>query len=271
MRYVGNDGPMLRWRFWHQTKSLSNLCNSFLPHSSQEIVEETFTSSTEGEPADLWVGPPGQGYQYSNTGFYDLLGRTMEMLAGLSYQEIIQTRVIDPLGMTDTGYEAYAYPQDQLAVPYARFEKDYTPLPLTGTAASGKLRTTAPDLARFLMMHMNQGSLDGVQILTPDSVNLMHDREVELSGSDFPSMDLRGQGLGWMLWGKDQQGHTGAVPGFFSQMVYQGGEVTPYGVVLMMNTGCSVVECDFEWFDQYFVAIRDLLLEHAGEIATEDE
>ena len=54
---------------------------------------------------------------------------------------------------------------------------------------------------------------------------------------------------------------------FFSQMLCRNTEGTPYGVVLMMNTGCSVVECDFEWFDDYFVAIRELLLSHAAQVA----
>jgi hypothetical protein len=52
-------------------------------------------------------------------------------------------------------------------------------------------------------------------------------------------------------------------------MIYQEGEGTPHGVVLMINTGCSLVECDSEWFDQYFVAIHELLLEHVGVIAAE--
>lgn len=90
----------------------------------------------------------------------------------------------------------------------------------------------------------------------------MHGRSVELTGTDFPSMELYGLGWGWILWGEGLQGHTGAVPGFYSQMVYREAE-EPYGVVLMMNTGCSLVECDFEWFDEYFVSIREVLLEAA--------
>jgi hypothetical protein len=49
-------------------------------------------------------------------------------------------------------------------------------------------------------------------------------------------------------------------------MVYRDAEL-PYGVVLMMNTGCSVVECDFEWFDDYFVEVREILLGEAARIA----
>nr|NIN67041.1 serine hydrolase [Anaerolineae bacterium]NIN97171.1 serine hydrolase [Anaerolineae bacterium] len=121
LRYVDNDGPMLRWRFWHQSHRLSDLWNSFLPHSRREIIEEAFTAGASGDLAELWVGPPGRGFQYSNTAFYDLLGMAMEVVAGKPYQEVIQANVIAPLGMANTAFEAYTYPEDQLAIPYARF------------------------------------------------------------------------------------------------------------------------------------------------------
>ena len=116
-------------------------------------------------------------------------------------------------------------------------------------------------------MQMNSGSLDGIQLLTPESVSLMHKRHVPLSGFDFPGMELYGLGMGWILWGGGAQGHTGGIPEYLSQMIYKEANSVPYGVVMMMNTGCSVVECDFEWMDETFVAIQELLMEHAGDIA----
>jgi hypothetical protein len=93
----------------------------------------------------------------------------------------------------------------------------------------------------------------------------MHARDIVISGGDFLSMRLYGWGWGWQLWVDDLMGHTGAVPGFISQMVYRDAEL-PYGVVLLMNTGCSVVECDFEWLDDYFVAIREILMQEAARL-----
>ena len=61
-------------------------------------------------------------------------------------------------------------------------------------------------------------------------------------------------------------GATGAVPGFMSQLTYRDTEV-PYGVVVMMNAGCSVAPCDWEWLADHFGAIRDVLMEEAAGIA----
>jgi hypothetical protein len=55
---------------------------------------------------------------------------------------------------------------------------------------------------------MNDGKLKGVQVLSPESIAQMHARDVELSGTDFPSMQLYGFGWGWLLWGGDLMGHT---------------------------------------------------------------
>ncbi len=270
MRYVDNDGPMLRWRFWNLSRRPADLWNSLRSHSRKELIQRAFKPTNSSDGSDLWAHRPDHGYQYSNTGFYDLLGWAMEAADGQPYQAIIRNRVLDPLRMEDTAFEASAFPSGQLAIPYARFEDGYKELPITGTAASGRLRTTTLDLAQFLMLQMNKGSLSGVKILEPESVDLMQSRIIELGGTDFPSMELTGQGMGWSLWGDGLQGHSGAVPGFYAQMLCKEGSIRPFGVILMMNTGCSVVPCDFEWFDMYFVAIRELLLAEAAMRSAED-
>jgi hypothetical protein len=35
---------------------------------------------------------------------------------------------------------------------------------------------------------------------------------------------------------------------------------------MMMNTGCSLVPCDNEWFDKYYISIRELLLKEAEKL-----
>jgi hypothetical protein len=172
-----------------------------------------------------------------------------------------------PLKMENTAFEYIDFPMAQIAIPYENTEdQGYTDLPITGTHSSGKLRTTVPDLARFLMIHMNQGELEGTQIVEPSSVELMHARTNQMSGFDFPGMSFLGVGYGWTQWGDGWQGHSGATPGYFAQMLMRETDSGSYGVILMMTYGCSITECDFEWFDKYFETIRDLLLEEAEKV-----
>jgi hypothetical protein len=87
-----------------------------------------------------------------------------------------------------------------------------------------------------------------------------------MNGHDFPGMKLYGSGYGWWLWEDGLQGHGGAVPGFYAQMLFKDVDDGAYGLVMMMNIGCSLVPCDNEWFDKFFITIRELLLQEAEKL-----
>jgi CubicO group peptidase (beta-lactamase class C family) len=265
VRYIDNDGPMNWWLFRNHGWKFGDLWYSVIPYPKKR--DEVVGAALTDDSGEAWVGPPIETWQYSNTGFYDVLGRMMGEIEGGTYQDVIRQRVIEPLELENTSFEASAFPEEQLAVPYERFDDGYRALPLTGISASGRLRTNIIDLARFMALHMNEGSLDGVQILSLESIEQMHAKAVDLSGPDFPSNYLRGNGWGWQLWQPGLQGHTGAIPGFIAQMVYGEVQGIPFGVVLLMNAGCSTVQADFDWLGDYFSAIKDLLLEAAEAVA----
>jgi CubicO group peptidase (beta-lactamase class C family) len=265
MRYVSNDRSMLWWLFWNLDKNPGNLLHAIIPFGGDglEIVERAIG---EGDPARVWPHRPFGGLTYSNDAYYYILGRAMGEIEGTTFQDVVRQRVIEPLGLENTSFEASAFPEEQLAVPYCRLDGGYRRYPLTGISASGLMRSNVLDLARFMALHMNDGTLDGVEIVSQESIAQMHDRGVIINSTDWISMRLRGWGWGWNLWTGDLMGHSGAVPGFMSQMVYRDAEV-PSGVVVLMNAGCSVVECDWEWLANTFGAIRDTLLDEAARLA----
>jgi len=262
MRYVENDGPMLWWRFWNLNKKLGDLWHSIIPFgdTGSEVVERAIR---EGDPADVWPHRPNAGLTYSNDAYYYVLGRVMGDIEGMTYQDVVTQRVLGPLGLGNTSFEASAFPKGQLAIPYCLLDGEYRQYPITGLSASGLLRSNVLDLARFMALHMNDGALDGVQIIPEERIAQMHARDVAIISTDWIAMRLHGWGWGWQLWTNDQMGHTGAVPGFMSQMTYRDAQV-PYGVVVLINAGCSVVQCDWKWLADTFGAIRELLMEEAA-------
>jgi CubicO group peptidase (beta-lactamase class C family) len=121
----------------------------------------------------------------------------VEVLSGMRFGEFLHRRLFEPLGMNDTGFRV---PEDQLA----RLAQLYSPEGtaegsmrwLKPTASSrlvaapesfsrgfregatfesggGGLVSTADDYLRFAQMMLNGGSLDGVRILSPKTVELM--------------------------------------------------------------------------------------------------
>ena len=268
MRYVANDGPMNWWRFWNMdNKNIGDLWHSIIPftQSGDEVVERAVC---EGDPAAVWPHRPYAGLTYSNDAYYYILGRVIGDIESTTYQDVVMHRVVTPLGLQNTSFEAYDFPKEQLAIPYFRTADEYKPFPVTGMNASGLLRSNVLDLARFMALHMNDGMLDGVQIVSQESISQMHARGVDISSSDWIDMRLEGWGWGWQLWTNDLMGHTGAVPSFMSQMTYRDAE-TPYGIVVLMNGGCSFMECDWDWLGDTFGVIREILMEEAEKQAAE--
>jgi CubicO group peptidase (beta-lactamase class C family) len=138
---------------------------------------------------------PGSLFRYSDVN-YVLLGQLVEKLSGMPLNEFAARRIYAPLKMTETGFlpmkrgvdVARIAPthksQDDPAqraphgdVPAGAMLQgvvhDPTARRMDGVAGSAGLFTTAHDLARFARMLLGGGELDGVRILSRDSVRLM--------------------------------------------------------------------------------------------------
>ena len=66
------------------------------PYSVDEFVKKYCSGDLEFEP--------GSKYSYNNSGYF-LLGAIIEKVTGKTYEEFLKERIIDPLGMKNTGYD----------------------------------------------------------------------------------------------------------------------------------------------------------------------
>ena len=126
---------------------------------------------------------PGSTWEYSVS--VDVQGYLVEKLAGQAFGEFLEERIFDPLGMTDTDFhvpeekvsrfaQVYGYDEEGKleageGLPGANFLVD----PVFESGGGG-LVSTAMDYMRFSQMVLNGGELDGVRILAPLTVDLMH-------------------------------------------------------------------------------------------------
>ncbi len=96
--------------------------------------------------------PPGVKYEYSNYG-YGILGRVVTNASGLPYQQYIKQNLLDPLGMTSSGYDFTAVPAERLARGHRREGDawvDEPPLADGVFGSMGGLLTTVSDFARYM-------------------------------------------------------------------------------------------------------------------------
>lgn len=145
---------------------------------------------------------PTTKYQYSNAGI-NTAGRIIEVVTGTAYEDFLQQRLFDPLGMQDTTFWPNEEQVARLAKPY-RPNKDKTGLeqtqidqlqyPLSNRHGrypmpAGGLFSTAADMATFCRMLLNAGELNGKRYLSADAVGQLAANQT----GDLPT----GYGLGF--------------------------------------------------------------------------
>ena len=120
---------------------------------------------------------PGAGWTYGLS--HDVLGRVIEVVSGRGFDDYLQEHLFTPLDMTDTSFYVPESKRERLATIYrAGRDGDLVEIPRdpgseTMFSGGGGLYSTARDYARFAQMLLDGGTLDGAQILRPESIELM--------------------------------------------------------------------------------------------------
>jgi CubicO group peptidase (beta-lactamase class C family) len=191
---------------------------------------------------------PGTAARYSNLG-YLVLGEVVAALAGTTFTDHIHRRILSPLRMSHTGFSYSDAAEQPPAVGYQPLPVALTPilravLPSGIVAgrhgryvayhpfyvlgpAYGGLVGGVTDAIRVARLHLDNGVVDGVQLLTPGAA--VHMRDLTLRGGP---LDI---GLGWYR-PSGQRGfveHLGGGSGFWNVMRLYPDAGT--GIVLMGN------------------------------------
>lgn len=152
---------------------------------SSELQQATGSDSTPLKVRALSsvTGPlqwqPGEKYAYGNQGM-NIAARIVEIVSGMPYEEFLQKRFFDPLGMTETTFWpteaqvarlAGAYGPNREKTGHARGDVGYLTKPFSDRTlrfpeAGGGLFSTTHDILRYGLMLANDGELDGKRYLS---------------------------------------------------------------------------------------------------------
>jgi CubicO group peptidase (beta-lactamase class C family) len=148
------------------------------------------------------VFDPGKYWLYSIA--TDVVGRLIEVLSGQRLDAFLKERILDPLGMPDTGFDVPESHWHRLAACYApgpaggpKLVLDDAPAtshyrnPHDFLSATGGMVSTMADYARFARMLANGGELDGARIIGPRTLSFMASNHLP-DGRDMASMNLGG-------------------------------------------------------------------------------
>jgi CubicO group peptidase (beta-lactamase class C family) len=195
-----------------------NICREYKP---EEVI-----AYFKDLPLDF---APGSGWSYSNSGYF-LLGVVIEKVSGESYETFIQKNILQPLGMSESGYDRSSTIVKNRASGYSinRPYYDIVNAPCYDVSlkfAHGGLYSTVGDLYKW------DQALYANQLVSQETLNTIFTSTVSIPGSNGL------YGYGWMI--SQQSGHrviehSGNVYGFVADLArYPDDQVV---IIVLSNT-----------------------------------
>jgi CubicO group peptidase (beta-lactamase class C family) len=214
---------------------------------------------------------PGEKFTYSMS--IDVLGYLIEVVSGMPFDQFLQTRIFDPLGMNDTRfYQPEEKASRMVAIqqkvdgkwqrfPNTFYETDY-PVKGAKTFFSGGagLSSTVKDYATFLQMYLNGGELNGVRILSRTTVDIvMANQSGELF--DFPNRH-HGLAFGVTTGAGEAKGGNGSEGtfdwgGYFNTQYFADPKENVIGLIFKQTQGPVNDETGWKFRQLVFQTIDD--------------
>ena len=178
---------------------------SWTKSTSQSFIDTLAQIPLEFDPGSQW------NYSVST----DILGIIIERISGQSLPDYFSEHIFAPLAMDDTFFKVPAEKASRIPLGFA-FDADIKMKPFDGDGADsawakgwsfnsggGGLASTVADYHRFCKMLLNGGGLDGVQIISPKTLELMTANHLpggqdltKMSKSLFSEAEMAGIGFG---------------------------------------------------------------------------
>ncbi|HEX8421907.1 MAG TPA: serine hydrolase [Pyrinomonadaceae bacterium] len=146
--------------------------------------------------------PVSPEFRYSNIG-YLVAALAMEKATGETWQQIVERKLFQPLGLkSTTAYASKAKASGDFALPYlASTGGAFDELPYKEDStmhAAGGISSSAEDLAKWLILNMNGGKYEGRQIIPAASLEEVLAPQINQK-RDFYRFKRYGYSLGWNI------------------------------------------------------------------------
>ncbi len=182
----------------------------------------------KGVTGDKLAFSPYGRFHYSNLA-YGLLGGLIERLTGQPWWDAVSERLLHPLGMTRTTYQAQEpFARGYVVHPWHQTLREEPRHDAGAMAPAGQLWSTAADLSRWAAVLAAPNN----PVLPATSIAEM----VAPAAIADPDAWTNGYGLGLQLWRRGERvfvGHTGSMPGYLATLAVHRPSRT--GVVAFVN------------------------------------
>lgn len=215
----------------HRT-GLKGQMGTYIPNMGYER-EDIYKMLKLMKPAYSFRG----SYEYNNITFI-IAEKIIEKVTGKSWEQNIQERVFDKLGMTSSSVNGSGFAEaENVAVPhefyYSRGKKEIDSMVvnpmygeeqalhwLTVIGPAGSVNSTVEDMSKYIMFHMDKGKFGGEQVVSTKNMNFLH-RGLTITSQDSSRTTLYGN-----CWFVEQNNryrvwfHTGTTWGMTALCVF---------------------------------------------------
>ena len=230
---------------------------TWIHDESEPAYDQTEFIESKFDKFSTLIYEPGDHAEYTNLG-YSVLGSVIEEVSGIGYEDYIRQNILMPLQMDSTDF---IYREDMRAnAAIASHEMGneltlFVPFVFPGIVRSWDFENhllwfnkfyahsspptglfgPANEMSRIIEVMLNEGEVDGVQLLQPETVALMlHESHSFAEGPDANPNEYRG--IGWHInsnEGRQYWGHSGGGAGFATTARFY--EAESLGIVLFAN------------------------------------
>lgn len=204
--------------------------------------------------------------QYNNFMFL-AAGMTVGKVSGGTWEEFVQARIFDPLGMKSSNFSTN---ETQKGSNYAKpYKHDLTGLKdipgkmsdyprklvpfndIQNIGPAGSINSNLEDMEKWVLLQLNDGKAGDKQIIKPETLKQMHTPQMaetsdgEFKSMLFPEMPVMIYGMGWFVQpyrGHYMVHHGGNIDGFSAFVTFMPEE--KIGIVVLTNldgTSCPYV------------------------------
>jgi CubicO group peptidase (beta-lactamase class C family) len=208
--------------------------------------------------AALQPAEHGRTFRYTNMG-YNIVALAMREFLNESWKDLMEEKLFRPAGMrSTTAYVSRLHAANRASAHRYEVELDeYVDLGLNKQdetmQSAGGILTCASDLARWLKLNLNDGRIDGEQVVPADVVRESHRMSAE-TDSRFGPLTRTAYGMGWYageLNGESQLHHFGSFAGWSAHLSLMPEKKIGVAMVangspggLYLNTYCALAAFD---------------------------
>ena len=167
----------LRHLLTHSSGFVYDIWNADMGRYLEQTGTPSIVSCANASLSIPLLFEPGERWDYGIG--IDWAGKAVEAVSGLRLGQYMQQNLLQPLGMTDTGFKIGTAQRQRLAKVHNRTPDGFVPADMElpqepkFEMGGGGLYSTAGDYLRFTRMILNGGTLDGVRVLARETVAAM--------------------------------------------------------------------------------------------------